>query len=361
MKNKIVFFHILNNYSGSPKVLSIVIKELLANGYSIDLFTSNGPGNLSSIDGIRYHKLYYSWHSNKIITALLFFITQVQILILPLIYYCFKRNIVFYINTQFPFCAALSGKLLRKKIIYHIHENYLKPDFIKRFTGFVKNKFSSKEIYVSKYLLSLNNHKKNTYVIYNSLSANFIATAQNFVSTKKKKLQRNILQISSLKRYKGIYQFIQLAKEMKDYSFTLILGASNREVQSFKAKNELPDNMKIYAEQRSLHEFYQKADILLNLTLTNFCVETFGMTILEALTYGLPAIVPPIGGPIELVEDGFNGYRIDSQDIEIIKKSIISLSTDFNLYKKLSRNAIIKSAEFNSKNQISMIMKLLDE
>jgi len=32
-------------------------------------------------------------------------------------------------------------------------------------------------------------------------------------------------------------------------------------------------------------------------------VETFGLTILEGMTYKLPAIVPPVGGVIELVEE----------------------------------------------------------
>lgn len=42
---------------------------------------------------------------------------------------------------------------------------------------------------------------------------------------------------------------------------------------------------------------------MLNLTNKNQAIETFGMTPLEAMTCGLPVIVPTVGGIAELVID----------------------------------------------------------
>ena len=47
--HKIVCFHLLNDYSGSPKVLRMVLLRLLGQNNKIDLITSNGDGALSDL------------------------------------------------------------------------------------------------------------------------------------------------------------------------------------------------------------------------------------------------------------------------------------------------------------------------
>ena len=39
---KIVCFHLYNDYSGSPKVLKVVLEGLLQRGCAVDLVTSRG-------------------------------------------------------------------------------------------------------------------------------------------------------------------------------------------------------------------------------------------------------------------------------------------------------------------------------
>ena len=62
------------------------------------------------------------------------------------------------------------------------------------------------------------------------------------------------------------------------------------------------------------------------------------MTVLEAMTAGLPVIVPTVGGVADLVDDGVNGYKIDVQQLEDIKIRIISILTDDEIYASLSGN-----------------------
>lgn len=59
--------------------------------------------------------------------------------------------------------------------------------------------------------------------------------------------------------------------------------------------------MLIYNRQRDVIKFYNKATVVLNLTDKTQAIETFGMTPLEAMSCGLPVIVPTIGGIAELV------------------------------------------------------------
>ena len=46
---KIVCFHLLNDYSGSPKVLNLILKGLSMKGYEIALVTSRNTGILDEL------------------------------------------------------------------------------------------------------------------------------------------------------------------------------------------------------------------------------------------------------------------------------------------------------------------------
>jgi glycosyltransferase involved in cell wall biosynthesis len=67
--------------------------------------------------------------------------------------------------------------------------------------------------------------------------------------------------------------------------------------------------------------------------------ETFGMTILEGMAYGLPVIVPPVGAPVDIVTEGHDGFRIDSRKTHKLKACIEQLATDKPRYQKLATAA----------------------
>ena len=109
----------------------------------------------------------------------------------------------------------------------------------------------------------------------------------------------------------------------------------------------LPRNIVIYPKQRDVHPFYQEANLVLNLSKPTEWVETFGMTLLEAMHYGLPVIAPPIGGPTEVVQHGKNGYLIDSADLLSIISRIKELGSDLQLYHTFSEVSIRLADIFN--------------
>ena len=63
------------------------------------------------------------------------------------------------------------------------------------------------------------------------------------------------------------------------------------------------------------------------------------MTLLEGMSYGLPVIGPPVGGPAELVEDGFNGYRVDQRNLPMLVQKLRELQGFASNYQVLSANA----------------------
>ena len=98
----------------------------------------------------------------------------------------------------------------------------------------------------------------------------------------------------------------------------------------------------------------------MNLSDKHRFVETFGLTALEAMSAGLPVIVPTEGGIAEMVTDGENGYKIDVQDLNKIVEYIHLLLSDQKLYNKLSNNASAYSRNFNIDKMTESILSLFD-
>lgn len=131
--NKLVCFHLFNDFSGSPKVLRMVLGGLLERGawrgesgeWRVEIVTSKGEGALSDLDGrkgVRMHRYAYCFSENGVVTMLWYSWVQVYLFVMAF-RYLFSRRTVFYINTILPVGAALAGRIMGKKVVYHYHEN----------------------------------------------------------------------------------------------------------------------------------------------------------------------------------------------------------------------------------------------
>lgn len=119
------------------------------------------------------------------------------------------------------------------------------------------------------------------------------------------------------------------------------------------------NNIKILSRQTDVSTFYNKASVVLNLSDKRQFVETFGLTALEAMSTGLPVIVPTEGGIAEMVEDGVNGYKMDVQELDEIESIITKMLTDRDLYRRLSEGAMSLSARFDERSLIEKIGKII--
>lgn len=357
---KVICIHLLNDFSGSPFVLSQVIDIFNKHNFEVDLYTSNSDGFLNNSNA-KIYDVFYKRSNNKFIT-LFFYILSQCILFFKLLKYK-NENVVFYINTIMPFGAALAGKIMGKNVIYHIHETSIKPKLLKRFLKFIIKKTSSFNIFVSEYLLKTEYLKNiESKVIYNVLPNTFTEKAEQskYVYSPD---QFIVLMLCSLKAYKGIYEFIKIAKNCEknnNIQFKLVLNATQNEINEVLLKEKLPSNIKIYSAQKDVELFYKDASLLLNLSRKNEWIETFGMTILEAMSFGIPCIVPNIGGPIELVDHNINGYCIDSNNVDEISNLILKLYNDQKLLYNLSEKARNKSRDFSNINFEKNIIEVIN-
>lgn len=361
MKN-IVCFHLFNDFSGSPQVLRTVVEGLLDKGYSIDLITSRGGvlDELKGCDNLKYRQYSYSFARNGIIRLMRYLWVQLLTFCMALGYIC-KKNTVIYINTILPIGAAIGGRLAGKRVVYHYHENAKAKSTAYRILAKIMQIIASDIICVSQYQRSFLRRKRRVYVVPNALQKGL--AARLYPDSDKAFENRCVLMLGSLKGYKGTLEFIALAARMNKYSFELVINDSQENIDRYlKEKGITPTaNLTIYPRQDDVAPFYNRASLVLNLSNREQFIETFGLTALEAMTAGLPVIVPTVGGIAEMVEDGRNSYRIDVQEKEKIEKKIEEILTDKELYLYLSKNALECSKNYTADKMTGCIEHLILE
>lgn len=357
---RIVCFHLFNDYSGSPKVLKMVLEGLLRKGYRVDLVSSKGGvlDELSCYDNLHKHSYSYRFSANPVVTMLRYFAIQLYTFLLAF-RWLFCKDTVFYVNTLLPAGPALAGRLMGKRVVYHYHENaFVKGAFYKVLAA-VMQRLAHEIICVSAYQASFLKRKRNVTVVPNALPKAF---SDRLVYNPEAAFERRrILMLGSLKSYKGPLEFIALSRRLPQYSFQLIVNDTQENVNRFVAEHKIDKgaNLTLYARQSDVAPFYNGASLVLNLSDKHRFIETFGLTALEAMSAGLPVIVPTEGGIAEMVEDGVNGYKTDVQDLQVIERQIDRLLSDRSLYRQLASNAVSYSRRFSEEKMIDRIAEIL--
>ena len=340
---RVIAVHLLNDFSGSPKVLMQLLKGFAKNDIETHLYTcGTREGFLTNIPNVNHHTYWYEFKNNPVL-RLIFLMTSQLLLGLKLLFFLKRKDIV-YVNTVLPFGAAIIGRIRGCKVIYHIHETTMKPQILKKFLFGIVKITANEVVYVSKFLSQQEPIKVKSHVLYNVLEKEFIEAILPPLDKETK--PKIIVMICSLKKYKGVDEFYQIAKLNPQFIFKLVVNATQFEINEYFKSFSIPANLIIYPTQKNTHPFYQEASILVNLSNPKTWVETFGLTVLEGMAYALPVIVPPVGGVTELVEENENGFLIDSQDYIEISKKINEILNDKSFYKRLSLKSKEKSKLF---------------
>ena len=346
MANRVLYFHKANDFTGSTRALANSIGEEPAVVITI---TPGEKGLLSEMPNIKLLKIPYPKYKNRSIPFISFVISYIGRVVQTILNA--GKYDVFYINTIAPFYAAIIGRMFGKRIIYHIHEKIINPGVTYKIAEKVFYRTPSYTIYVSNYLKNSYPDKAGAYLIqYNKLSADFLQEVK--IRPLVDRPLKTILMVSSLSKAKGVDTFVKIASMLSDLDFHLVLSVDQAAIDNYFV--EIPHNLTIDPSQNHLAAVYYNADLLLNLTMPSVCIETFGLTILEAMAYGIPAIVPNVGGPTELVVDEENGYCVEVEDVDKVVGAINLALTPQN-YARLCENTIRRFNHLYEKNINSSI------
>ncbi len=355
--NKIICVHTINDFGGTSLIMSEIIQGLLEKGYTVELFVRGAKNNgfLSKLP-VRTHSYFYRETNSSFLTIMYFLLSQLQ-LFFTIVNHCWKKEVGLYINTLKPAGAGLAGKLCKRRVIYHIHEISIIPKIIDTICQKVAQHSANDLIYVSNFILKkkkIDGPRK--HVVHNALSPQFVSRTIANVE----KDQFTILMLCNLKIYKGVIEFVHLARRLPQYRFELVLNASEDEINAFFKKIRFSENLIVHSSQPNVHRFYARASLVVNLSHPDKWLESFGMTILEAMHYGLPVIVPPIGGISELVVENYNGFHISYNDTDKLIATIIKIAENPDLYLRLSAGAKEMVKKFDYQTMIENIVSILE-
>lgn len=349
---EIVFCHLLNDASGSPRVLRGAIKALCSKGRRAKLFIGSAGCGVLEGCGIPVSRYWYFRSSHKIVTLFTFLLSQFFLFFALATDRSIERNAVIYVNTLLPFGAALFGKLTGRKVVYHVHEISIEPKLLRFFLCWIARLTSSKNIYVSKaHALALPIEGVPAVQIYNALDEKLAVVASHSVYQSRRDGIFNVLMIASLRDYKGVPELLALVSMLEyrtDIRFDLVVNDEQVVIDRYFSRKTQPSRLTVHPRTDSPAGFYQRASLVLNLSRVDVWIETFGLTILEAMAFGVPVIVPPVGGPAELVSDAVQGFVVDSRNIELLSERLLALADNSALCNAMSLSARQRAQNFSS-------------
>jgi glycosyltransferase involved in cell wall biosynthesis len=344
----IVFCHLLNDRSGSPMVLSSTLEALDAGQTGLLFVGSQGLGVLEEA-GVPTRRYWYRRSRYRVVTLFTYLFSQLAL------YRALSRssdipeNATVFVNTLLPFGAMLWGKRIGRRVVVHVHEVSITPAPLRRFLTHQAGLCADLLIYVSKdHRARLPIEGPPALIVPNPVSPAVAVRAVRRRFRRGKGIFR-VLMLASLRRYKGVEEFIALAAALRDradIAFDLVLNAEPGEVKTFAARHTGVDNVTFHSRTNDPASFYAQTDLVLNLTRVDQWIETFGLTLAEAMSFGIPVIAPPVGGPTEIMTHGIEGYCIDSRDSAALRDAVTKLTDDPETYDLMSRAARKRAQDF---------------
>ena len=97
----------------------------------------------------------------------------------------------------------------------------------------------------------------------------------------------------------------------------------------------LSDVFELKGHVDNIADFYRELDLYINTSVH----EGIPMSILEAMVQGIPIVAPRVGGLAEIIDDGVQGYLLDSRDPKIFAERCFELYENKSLRKNMGRAA----------------------
>lgn len=275
------------------------------------------------------------------------------------------------------FWGRIAAKLSGVKVIVITEHNV---DVWKKRTHFWADKLLS---FITNKIIAVSNKVKEFYIKMTKISPDKFITIYNGVDLTKFNIQTNVLEkkkefgikptdkviviIGRLEAAKAHHIFLNALKEIINRvqnfkAFIIGDGSLKQEIILLAKKLNLHHHVIITGLRKDIPELLSLADLFV-LSSTR---EGFPITLLEAMSCGIPAVVTNVGGNSELCINGETGLIVDSNNPKALAEAIFILLTDQNLsgnFSKASKARIqtLFTTEIMTKNHETLYLNLLNK
>lgn len=159
------------------------------------------------------------------------------------------------------------------------------------------------------------------------------------------KIQENksgYIYVGRLEESKGVLGLLKTWKELDDRFVLTIIGDGDI---GEKLKDEYAANNIIFKGKCTRDETLRSISDSKYLIQPSLLYETFGLTIIEAMGFGVPVIGFDIGTRADFIQDRVNGFLSNSNNL----KEVIEKSFHYTEYDSLSKNAIKTAKLYENK------------
>lgn len=187
----------------------------------------------------------------------------------------------------------------------------------------------------------------NKSIIPNShgLSRKIINENRKMLNSIFRSKELKILYLGRVVKEKGVGVICDLLSkfEKEDVNIKLIIvGSGQYETQlkkEFKDCLNITFHGSIYGQEK--YRFLKESDLLV---LPSLVPESFGIVITEAFAFGKPVVASNIGAIPELIEDGFNGFLFDPNNVDQLENTIRKIYNNKTILEEMRENCF-QSAE----------------
>lgn len=170
-------------------------------------------------------------------------------------------------------------------------------------------------------------------------------------SLKPKKVR--VISVCRFVSQKNIKDILKIAEKMKSLDFYIIGdGSLWKEIKNIISKRKIK-NVNLLGEKKNVFKYLYSADIFLSTSL----YEGLPISILEAMSIGLPILASNVVGNRDTIENGKSGFLYELENIETAVFYLNKLSKNKILRQKLGNSAFNRQRSIFSRN--SMVKKYM--
>jgi glycosyltransferase involved in cell wall biosynthesis len=329
------------NTGGMEAVVDQLSNELSKLGHEVTVFTSNYNWQHDYEDSIHGQLKIIRLHGKKI----------AGLVMIPGLLYALLKSPKFeiyhvHVSQAFiPETVLIAARIKNKPIILHFHldvapsgrfgflyaayKKYIFPHTLRSANKIIVFTNQQAEQVAKKYKVN----KKNISVIPNAVEPQF------FLNKPRKLRKRlSILYVGRLSVQKNIQQILNALVGHSDAFELNILGSGELRQKLESQKNELNllnVHFRGYVEGKNLVDFYKKSDIFVLTSIR----EGMPLVLLEAMAAGLPIVANDVIGIREVVKQNKNGLLVEYNNSNQLTGTLLALSKNKLLYKKMSDNS----------------------
>ncbi len=152
--------------------------------------------------------------------------------------------------------------------------------------------------------------------------------------------KRQLIHVSNFRPIKRVSDlvtaFAQIADKVPNVELLLLGdGPTRPEVDRLIRKFELNNRVNCPGFKRDVYQYLRCADVF----ALSSELEGAPLSLLEAMSCGLPVVVTDVGGIPEIIKDGENGLLVPFGDIDALAEKLYAVLTDTSLAGELGRAA----------------------